>query len=48
MADAELFTSNARVVGLYERWLKSGTPRDAHRLVSLGVIPGKPDFNKTH
>jgi hypothetical protein len=48
MADAELFTSSARVVGLYERWLKSGTSRDAHRLVSLGVIPGKPDFTKAH
>src|SRR5262245_33240011 len=48
MADAELFASNARVVGLYERWLRSGTVRDAHRLVALGVIPGKPDFGKTH
>ena len=48
MADTELFASNSRVVGLYERWLRSGTPRDTHRLVALGVIPGKPDFGKTH
>jgi hypothetical protein len=48
MADAELFASNSRVVGLYERWLRSGTPRDAHRLVALGVIPAKADFSKTH
>jgi hypothetical protein len=48
MADAELFASNSRVVGLYERWLRSGTTRDAHRLVALGVIPAKGDYSKTH
>jgi len=48
MADAELFASNSRVVGLYERWLKSGTSRDAHRLIALGVIPSRGDGTKTH
>jgi hypothetical protein len=48
MADAELFQSNSRVVGLYERWLRRGTSRDAHRLVALGLIPAKADFTKTH
>jgi hypothetical protein len=48
MADAELFASNARVVGLYDRWLRCGTSRDAHRLAALGLIPAKADFTKTH
>ena len=48
MADAELFASNSRVLGLYERWLRCGTSRDAHRLIALGLIPGKADFSKTH
>ena len=48
MADQELFASNSRVVGLYERWLRCGTSRDAHRLIALGLIPGKADFTKTH
>lgn len=48
MADAELFASSARVIGLYERWLRSGTSRDAHRLVALGVIPAKAEPKKTH
>jgi len=48
MADAELFASNGRIVGLYERWLRSGTTRDAHRLVALGVIPGKAEPGKEH
>jgi len=48
MSDTELFASNARVLGLYERWMRSGTARDAHRLVALGVIPGKPEPTKSH
>jgi hypothetical protein len=48
MADSELFASNSRVVGLYERWLRCGTSRDAHRLIALGLIPGRADFSKTH
>lgn len=48
MADSELFRSNSRVIGLYERWLRSGTARDAHRLVALGVIPAKPEPSKSH
>jgi hypothetical protein len=48
MSDSELFSSNARVLGLYERWLRSGTARDAHRLVALGVIPGKSEPMKSH
>jgi hypothetical protein len=48
MADSELFASNARIIGLYERWLRSGKPRDTHRLVSLGVIPAKPEPKKAH
>jgi len=48
MADSELFSSNARVLGLYERWLQSGTARDAHRLIALGVIPVKPESAKSH
>lgn len=48
MADSELFSSNSRVLGLYERWLRSGTARDTHRLVALGVIPTKPEPGKSH
>ncbi len=48
MSDTELFASNERVVGLYERWLKSGSIRDAHRLIALGVIPARGDKSQTH
>jgi len=36
------------LLGLYERWLRSGTARDTHRLVALGVIPTKPEPGKSH
>lgn len=48
MADSELFSSSERVLGLYERWLRSGTTRDAHRLVALGIIPATADPSKSH
>jgi len=48
IADAELFASNERVLGVYGRWLRAGTPRDLRRLVALGVIPSAGDDTIEH
>jgi hypothetical protein len=36
-------TSNVGVVQLYERWLRTGSPRVALRLRERGVLPKKPE-----
>lgn len=38
IADTKLFSSNDRLVNLYERWLQKGNERDQARLLSLGVL----------
>jgi hypothetical protein len=39
VADRELFSSTEHLVGIYNRWLATGNPRDAARLVARGMIP---------
>ena len=48
IADSELFASNERALGLYERWLDAGTVRDARRLIALGIIPAAGDCSRKH
>jgi hypothetical protein len=35
-------SSNADLLRLYERWLKTGSPRSAQLLAERGVVPGPP------
>ena len=39
IADRELFCGSERLMAVYRRWLATGNPRDASRLVAQGVIP---------
>jgi hypothetical protein len=39
IADRELFAGNERLMRVYRRWLATGNPRDASRLIAQGVIP---------
>lgn len=39
IADRELFSGSARLMAVYRRWLATGNPRDASRLIAQGVIP---------
>ena len=40
---ASIAASDANVVQLYERWLRTGSEWVARRLRALGVLPGTPD-----
>jgi hypothetical protein len=31
--------SNGDVLRLYEKWLRTGSPRDGQRLVDKGIVP---------
>lgn len=39
IADRELFSGSERLMVVYRRWLATGNPRDASRLIAQGVIP---------
>jgi hypothetical protein len=39
IADRELFAGSERLMAVYRRWLATGNPRDAARLIARGVIP---------
>jgi len=39
IADRELFSGSERLITVYRRWLATGNPRDATRLIAQGVIP---------
>lgn len=47
VADSELFGGSERLVSIYNRWLATGSPRDAARLIAKGVIP-TPGDGSTH
>ena len=40
--------SNADVLRIYERWLKTGSPRSGRLLVERGVMPGLGASTRTH
>jgi hypothetical protein len=48
IADTNLFSSNDRLVNLYERWLQKGNERDQARLLSLGVMATACGGNGLH
>jgi hypothetical protein len=39
VSDRTGFASNADVLRLYEKWLRTGSPRDGQRLVDRGIVP---------
>ena len=39
-------TSNANVLRLYEKWLRTGSPRDGQRLVERGIVPNASIGNR--
>lgn len=39
IADRELFSGSERLMAVYRRWLATGNPRDASRLIAQGIIP---------
>jgi len=47
IADRELFSGTERLMGIYARWLATGNPRDAARLIAQGLIPA-PSQATTH
>jgi hypothetical protein len=39
VSDRTGFASNADVLRIYEKWLRTGSPRDGQRLVDRGIVP---------
>lgn len=39
VSERSALTSNADVLRLYEKWLRTGSPRDGQRLVERGIVP---------
>jgi hypothetical protein len=39
VSERTAMTSNADVLRLYEKWLRTGSPRDGQRLVDRGIVP---------
>lgn len=39
ISDRELFSGSERLMAVYRRWLTTGNPRDASRLIAQGIIP---------
>ena len=47
IADRELFSGSQRLMSVYRRWVATGNPRDATRLIAQGLIPA-PAGNTSH
>ena len=41
VSERTLISSNADVLRLYEKWLRTGSPRDGQRLVDRGIVPNE-------
>jgi hypothetical protein len=39
VSERTALASNADVLRLYEKWLRTGSPRDGQRLVDKGIVP---------
>jgi hypothetical protein len=39
VSERTAMSSNADVLRLYEKWLRTGSPRDGQRLVDKGIVP---------
>jgi hypothetical protein len=46
VSDRTGFASNADVLRLYEKWLRTGSPRDGQRLVDRGIVPNASIGNR--
>jgi hypothetical protein len=42
VSEQTLLTSNADVMRLYERWLRTGSPRTGSQLAARGIVPTSP------
>ena len=39
ISDRTGFASNADILRLYEKWLRTGSPREGQRLIDRGIVP---------
>jgi hypothetical protein len=41
ISDRTTLASSADALRLYEKWLRTGSPRDGQRLVERGILPNR-------